>query len=186
MVRFISFAGCATSFVSAASLVAIAACQEVTSEVLPQIRPTESIQAAPANQSPSPYAELEQAVHAQINQYRSEQGLPPLEFNPKISEIARQHSQAMAAGQVPFSHDGFEQRGQAIAREIRYRSVAENVAYNQGFADPVTQAVEGWIESPGHLANIQGDFDMTGVGVIQNEQGEYYLTQLFVKRLLPF
>jgi uncharacterized protein YkwD len=55
-----------------------------------------------------------------------------------------------------------------------------------GFADPVTQAVEGWIDSPGHHANIKGNFDLTGIGVVKNEQGEYYLTQLFVKRLLPF
>ena len=182
MVRFISFARFAATLVGAVGMVAIAACQEVTSEVLPQIRPADS----PLDPPSSLYADLEQTVHAQINQYRAEQGLPPLEFDPEISEVARQHSQAMAGGQVPFSHDGFEQRGQAIARQIPYRTVAENVAYSQGFTDPATQAVEGWIDSPGHLANIKGDFDLTGIGISRNEQGEYYLTQLFVKRLLPF
>ncbi|NJO48563.1 MAG: CAP domain-containing protein [Leptolyngbyaceae cyanobacterium RM2_2_4] len=163
-------------------------CQEVTYEVLPQLRSTEqSEQAAspPAGQTSSPHAELEQVVHAQINQYRAEQGLPPLEFSAEISEVARQHSQAMAEGQAAFSHDGFEQRGQAIAQKIPYRTVAENLAFNQGFSDPVTQAVKGWIDSPGHHANIKGDFDLTGIGVAKNEQGEYYLTQLFVKRLSP-
>jgi uncharacterized protein YkwD len=189
MVRFISFAKFAASLVGGAGLLAIASCQEVTSEVLPQLRPTEQPEqtASPsAGQTSSPYAELEQAVHTQINQYRAEQGLPPLEFNAEISAIARQHSQAMAEGKAPFSHDGFEQRGQAIAQKIPYRTVAENLAFNQGFADPVTQAVEGWIDSPGHHANIKGNFDLTGIGVVKNEQGEYYLTQLFVKRLLPF
>lgn len=189
MVRSTSFARFAASLIGSAGLLAIASCQEVTSEVLPYLRPTgqpEQTASPSASQPPSPYAELEQAVHTQINQYRVEQGLPPLELNAEISEIARQHSQAMADGQAAFSHDGFEQRGQAIARKIPFRTVAENLAFNQGFDDPVTQAVEGWIDSPGHHANIKGNFDLTGIGVVKNEQGEYYLTQLFVKRLLPF
>ncbi|NJO76445.1 MAG: CAP domain-containing protein [Leptolyngbyaceae cyanobacterium RM1_406_9] len=189
MVRSTSFARVTALLVGAVGLVAIASCQEVTYEVLPQLRSTEQAEQAASpltGQTSSPYAELEQAVHAQINQYRVEQGLSPLEFNAEISEVARQHSQAMAEGQAAFSHDGFEQRGQAIAQKIPYRTVAENLAFNQGFSDPVTQAVKGWIDSPGHHANIKGDFDMTGIGVAKNEQGEYYLTQLFVKRLLPF
>jgi uncharacterized protein YkwD len=109
MVRSISFTRFAASLIGGAGLLAIASCQEVTSEVLPQLRPTEQPEqtaSPPAEQTSSPYAELEQAVHTQINQYRAEQGLPPLELNAEISAVARQHSQAMADGQAPFSHDG--------------------------------------------------------------------------------
>lgn len=125
--------------------------------------------------------ELEQQVWQQINQYRQSQNLPPLKLNAQISQQARQHSQAMAQGQVPFSHQGFEQRAKAIAQPLPYRRIAENVAFNQGHPNPAQQAVQGWLDSPGHLNNIRGEFSQTGIGVARNEAGEYYFTQIFVQ-----
>ena len=139
---------------------------------------------APEGESTSPYADLEQAIHAEVNEYRAKQGLPPLTLDREISEIAREHSQDMAAGQVEFGHGGFEQRVQAIARVIPYRRAAENVAYNQGYQDPGSQAVEGWINSPGHRVNMEGSFDLTGIGVVRTSDGKYYFTQMFIRRLL--
>jgi uncharacterized protein YkwD len=134
----------------------------------------------PANNSR--FAALEQAIHQKINQYRQSQNLPPLTFDARISEEARGHSQAMASGKATFSHDGFEKRVDAIAKSIPYRSAGENLAYNQGYRDPVDQAVEGWLNSPGHYKNIVGDFDVTGVGVVKTPQGRYYFTQIFIRR----
>ncbi|AFZ36488.1 SCP-like extracellular [Stanieria cyanosphaera PCC 7437] len=125
-------------------------------------------------------SELEQSVHQQINQYRQSINLPPLQLNSLISEQARMHSQDMAEGKVPLSHEGFEQRAKAIENSIDYSRVAENVAYNQGYSDPVTQAVQGWIDSPGHRQNIEGNYNLTGIGVVKNDRGEYYFTQIFV------
>jgi uncharacterized protein YkwD len=152
-----------------------------TKDILP---PPATPTATPPSKTknPSRFATLEQAIHAQVNQYRQSQNLPPLKFDPRISEVARGHSQAMANGKVPFSHDGFDQRVDAIAKSIPYRSVAENLAFNEGFRDPVSQAVEGWLNSPGHLKNIQGDFDLTGVGVVKTAQNRYYFTQLFIRQ----
>jgi uncharacterized protein YkwD len=128
------------------------------------------------------FATLEQSVHQQINQYRKSRNLPPLTLDARITEQARIHSEAMASGRVPFSHDGFDNRVKAIAKSIPYRSAAENVAYNQGYSKPDEQAVEGWLKSPGHLKNIVGDFDLTGIAVSKNAKGEYYFTQIFIKR----
>ena len=138
--------------------------------------PQQTAQAAPSFQS------LEQAVLTQVNQYRASRKLPPLKMDSRISEQSRLHSQAMASGRVPFSHDGFQQRVQAIARTLPYNRAAENVAFNQGYSDPVSQAVQGWLKSPGHLKNIEGSFNMTGVGIAKNAKGEYYLTQVFIQR----
>ncbi len=124
---------------------------------------------------------LELEVHQQVNQYRQSRNLPPLKLDSRISEQARLHSQSMAAKSASFSHDGFEQRVKAIASEIPLRSAAENLAYNQGYSDPVTIVVEGWIKSPGHLQNMIGDYHLTGIGVAKNSQGENYFTQIFVK-----
>lgn len=123
---------------------------------------------------------LEKSIHEQVNQYRASKKLPPLKFDDRIAEQSRIHSQNMAKGQVPFSHDGFEQRVKAIGRTIFYRAAAENVAYNFGFSNPGKQAVEGWIKSPGHRKNMEGNFNLTGIGIAKNAKGEYYFTQVFI------
>ncbi|AKG20826.1 CAP domain-containing protein [Calothrix sp. 336/3] len=123
--------------------------------------------------------DLEKSVLEQINRYRIAHGLPALTINQNISRQARVHSQQMAEGQVPFSHDGFKKRVNAIP--LRYQSAAENVAFNQGYNDPAAQAMLGWLNSPGHLSNIHGDFNLTGIGVAKNSQGEVYITQIFLR-----
>ncbi len=88
----------------------------------------------------------------------------------------------MANGSVSFSHNGFSQRAQAIAQVIPNQGTAENVAYNQGYSDPVAQALRGWIASDVHRRNLEGQYTMTGIGVAQNSRGQVFLTQLFVQR----
>ncbi|HEY9625325.1 MAG TPA: CAP domain-containing protein [Crinalium sp.] len=128
----------------------------------------------------SPQA-LEQAIYAQINQYRQQRRLPPLTLDERISQQARSHSQAMAQ-QGRINHDGFGDRLRAINQVIPYSSGAENVAYNRGFSDPATRAVQGWLTSTGHRQNIEGQFNVTGIGVAKNSRGEYYFTQIFIRR----
>lgn len=122
--------------------------------------------------------ELEKSVFEQINRYRASKGLSKLTLNANISKQARIHSKNMANGKVPFSHKGFERRVNSIP--INYRSASENVAFNQNYSDPANQAVIGWIDSPGHLKNLKGKYNLTGVGVATNSEGEVYLTQIFL------
>ena len=132
-------------------------------------------------QATNSLAALEQEVHNQVNQYRASLGLPPLSLDSRISEQARTHSQNMANGAVGFSHDGFSQRVQTIAKVISYRGASENVAYNQGYTDSATQAVQGWLKSTGHRTNIEGNYNLTGIGIAKNAKGEYYFTQIFIR-----
>lgn len=132
-----------------------------------------------AKQTAPSLEELERSVYVQINEYRQQQGLAPLTLNPQITQQARAHSQAMAQ-QGSLSHDGFEQRVRVLARSVSYRSAAENVAYNQGYNNPSSQAVRGWINSQGHRQNIQGRYNLTGIGVARNSEGEYFFTQIFI------
>ena len=125
---------------------------------------------------------LERTVYQQVNQYRRSHNLPPLAIDERISQQARLHSQAMANGSVSFSHNGFEQRVQAIGQVIPNRGTSENVAYNQGYSDPVAQALRGWIASEVHRRNLEGQYTMTGIGVAQNSRGQVFFTQLFVQR----
>ncbi|MBE9095831.1 CAP domain-containing protein [Tychonema sp. LEGE 07203] len=131
------------------------------------------------NLASSSLADLEKTVNQQINQYRASKNLPPLTVDPRITKQARIHSENMASGKVKFSHDGFEGRVKAIS--IPYQNVAENVAYNMGYSDPARNAVDGWIKSDGHRKNIEGQFNLTGIGIAKNAKGEYYFTQIFVR-----
>ncbi|MGV0024312.1 CAP domain-containing protein [Phormidesmis priestleyi] len=127
-------------------------------------------------------AAMEQSALKQINQYRATRNLPALTLNAAITQQARIHSQNMANGKVPFGHQGFEPRIKEIGKTIALRAAAENVAYNMGYKDPVTQAVQGWLKSPGHLRNIQGQYNLTGIGVSKNAKNEIYFTQIFIRR----
>ena len=54
---------------------------------------------------------------------------------------------------------------------------AENVAYGYN----VTSVVDAWMNSPGHRANILGDFTHIGVGVAKGSDGQLYYVQNFGK-----
>ncbi|MGB2925037.1 MAG: CAP domain-containing protein [Limnothrix sp.] len=153
-----------------------------TSDYQPTPSQQTAIATAPAIQN-LPNEQVEQLIHEKINNYRESRGLTPFTLDYRITNESRKYSEKMASGAAEFSHDGFEQRAESLEKQaLKYQSVAENLAMLQGYDDLATVAVEGWIDSPGHHKNIIGDFDLTGVGVVKNEAGEYYFTQLFLKR----
>jgi uncharacterized protein YkwD len=134
----------------------------------------------PISMSTSNLEALEQATYERVNQYREAQNLPPLAYDETIAAEARAHSVRMANTQ-DMTHDGFKNRAENIGKTIPYRSAAENLAYNHGHQNPDEIAVQGWIASPGHHRNMVGKYNLTGIGIAQNNKGEYYFTQLFIK-----
>jgi uncharacterized protein YkwD len=61
-------------------------------------------------------------------------------------------------------------------------SAAENVAYNQGYADPPYQAFYGWVNSPPHnSAMLNATYNCTGIGAARAVNGAWYFTQIFVR-----
>jgi len=61
---------------------------------------------------------------------------------------------------------------------ISYRAAGENIAMGQTSPQ---QVMQGWMNSPGHRANIlNASFTQIGVGIAQNAQGRYYWTQQFI------
>jgi uncharacterized protein YkwD len=124
---------------------------------------------------------LELTTYNLVNKYRQSHNLPPLVADPAISAQAKAHSEEMARSSH-MSHDGFNERVDSVSKTIVYRSAAENVAYNTGYGQPDLVAVQGWIESPGHQHNMVGRYDLTGIGVVKNARGEYYFTQIFIRK----
>ncbi len=82
----------------------------------------------------------------------------------------------MAEGKTKFGHDGFEKRAKAIQKELGSVEVGENVAEGQMSAREV---VDGWLNSPGHKRNIEGNFTLTGIGYATNKKGNIYFTEIF-------
>lgn len=125
---------------------------------------------------------MERKTFDLINQYRQSKGLVALVWNDTIANAARGHSDDMATGEVAFGHEGFFDRINGLRSTMNVLGAAENVESNNGFPDPATIAVQGWIKSPGHLANIENaTYNQTGIGIARKSDGTYYFTQEFVE-----
>lgn len=132
---------------------------------------------------PEAIAEIETQVWQQINQIRQRNGLSQLQNNPQLAAVARDYSRKMATAGF-FSHtgpDGSTPAKRVAAAGIQYDRLGENLFQSTNAPDPVKLAVTGWMQSPGHRANIlQSNYTQTGVGIWR--QGKtYYITQLFMR-----
>lgn len=128
-----------------------------------------------------PESEVEQKVFQLVNEYRSGIGLEELRWSEVIAEECRVHSQNMSSGSIAVGHDGFELRIKNILKTIRFTIAGENIAVISGYTNPAVLAVNEWLNSSEHLANMESDFNLTGVGVARSDTGDYYITQIFVR-----
>jgi uncharacterized protein YkwD len=129
---------------------------------------------------------IERRAFELTNSARSRSGLAPLTWNPGLCQMARVYSEKMVRLGF-FSHespDGLHLEDRAHAAGIaHFRMLGENIAYNQGFDDPGGFAVERWMLSPGHRANIlNAGFRQSAIGVFVAPDGTVYLTQEFFTR----
>lgn len=123
--------------------------------------------------------QIEKEIFQLINEYREKNGLEPLQYSKVAADMAERHSRRMADKDVPFGHTGFQDRYNALKKELPDMTAgAENVAYG---ADDAAEAVELWLHSAGHKKNIRGNFTHTGISVVRDSEGRLYFTQLFVK-----
>ena len=112
-----------------------------------------------------------------VNQHRQSIGKSILTRDTTADYFATEHSNYMIA-QNKISHDNFSNRFQDLQDEVNAISAGENVASGYPTAEAV---MEAWLNSPGHRANIEGDFTHLGIASIKNAQGIYYYTQLFYR-----
>jgi uncharacterized protein YkwD len=151
---------------------------------------------------------LEQRLHELVNQQRTEKGLSALNFDPALADIARKHSEDMAA-QHYFSHtnpagQNPTARGTAAGYFCRknYGSyytygIAENLFQNNLYSaatfysnrdtvyhwntpESIAQvSVGGWMNSSGHRENIlTPTFDREGIGIVVASE-KVYITENF-------
>lgn len=101
----------------------------------------------------------------EANKDREAHGLPVFQTDATLNQKAQEWSQHMADNQV-FNHS-----------DMPY---AENI-YMSNDKEAIAEAEGGWMNSPGHRANILNpNHSKIGVGVAYSEQDHsFYMTQLF-------
>ena len=96
-----------------------------------------------------------------------------LTWNTLLLEAANNHSLDMTQHNF-FDHTGSD--GSTISMRVdatgyNWRTVGENIAAGQ---DTASQAVEGWLNSPGHCRNLMSpDFTDVAIACIQNDGADY-------------
>ena len=121
-----------------------------------------------------------------VNAERQRRGLRPLAWDGGLTRLARYHSENMARGRF-LSHvdrDGLDLKARAGVVGLHgWRTLGENIAYNQGYPDPTAFAVERWMISEKHRENaMNGEYTHAAVGIARASDGTYYFTQVFMRR----
>jgi len=153
---------------------------------IPEEHPAGGYSRASASPSIGEATAIERRAFEKTNQVRVERGLTPLAWDAELCRMARAHSESMGR-QGYFSHEtleGLQLKDRARATGIqRFRVIGENIAYNKGYDDPGGFAVERWMISPGHRANILYiGFQASAIGTYVSTDGSVYLTQIFIAR----
>ena len=138
---------------------------------------------APRSFSARHIESLEQQCLDEVNDIRRLRHLRPLSLFEDLLPVAREYSRRMAEERF-FSHtdpEGRSVRERVDEAEIRWRMLGENLAYANGYINPVAASLRGWMESPGHRRNIlDPDYSKTAIGVWVSSNGTVYFTEIFL------
>lgn len=106
-----------------------------------------------------------------INASRAAHGLGPLSVDGSLVAAARAQSGRMAGAGTIF-HNG------NLPNEVPggWQSLGENV----GTGDSVDGLHQAFMNSPSHRANVLGDYDRVGIGIVM-VGAQYYVTEVFWK-----
>lgn len=123
------------------------------------------------------YSDIESETMRLINEHRLSIGLNALKINNHISYKCLEHDKYMIQNNV-MNHDNFSARAENIMKLLKGNKVGENVAAKYTTAADV---VQGWLDSPGHKENIEGDYTHFGIAVKSDASGNKYFTNIFAK-----
>jgi uncharacterized protein YkwD len=129
-------------------------------------------------ENPKPNPSLEARMLELVNQERVSRGLKPLEADPELTEVARQHSADMFARgyfshYTPEGEDPFDRMKDA---GVKFRSAGENLA----LAPTLEIAHTGLMNSPGHRENIlRPQFGRVGIGIMDGGRRGIMVSQEF-------
>ena len=131
----------------------------------------------------SELARMEGLLAREVNAFRREQRLIPLQRRPELDRVARAHSEDMAQ-RLYLSHhspegDGWVQRLEK-AGVTGFAMAGENVGRTNK-ARPNHEILSGWLHSPVHRDNLVArPFNATGIGIARMTDGSLVYTQLYL------
>jgi uncharacterized protein YkwD len=87
----------------------------------------------------------------------------------------------MAEGKTIFGHDGFAERISDLRTKLTFSNAGENIGYIKGYENPIEEIVSRWMNNTEHRDNILGAFQLSGIGVAEGPDGDFFITQIFLK-----
>lgn len=127
----------------------------------------------------------EKKVFELINEERRKRRLNDLVWDSRLGSLARAYSSKMANENF-FSHRDL--KGKSLVDRANdfnitnWSGLGENLYFCRGYDDPTDRAVEGWLKSPGHRANLlKSSWTSTGIGIAKASDGRIYVTQVFMR-----
>lgn len=118
-----------------------------------------------------------------INNYRQSNGLSILTVRNDVETVATAHSKNMH-DQNNLNHvlDGKSPSDRLNDAGIGYTAMCENVAFNKGYSDPVQTCFDGWVNSPGHNANmLSSSVTCAGIGIYYSDAKGWWFTFMGIK-----
>jgi hypothetical protein len=117
----------------------------------------------------------EQGFLSAINSTRSSSGLGPLTMDSGLQSHARRHTADMIAADEIYHSSSAELQAAA-------GSGWEKLGENVGRGGSVSSLHQAFLDSPGHKANILGDYNYVGIGTDTADNGVLYVTVVFMKK----
>jgi hypothetical protein len=117
----------------------------------------------------------EQGFLSAINSTRSSSGLGPLTMDGGLQSHARRHTADMIAADEIYHSSSAELQAAAGSG---WDKLGENV----GRGGSVSSLHQAFLDSPGHKANILGDYNYVGIGADTADNGVLYVTVVFMKK----
>jgi hypothetical protein len=112
---------------------------------------------------------------ALINVERAAAGLAPLAMHADLVDDAMAHSERM------WVEDRLHHNPDLASVTTGWRSLGENV----GVGPSVDVLHRAFMGSPGHRANVLGDYDAIGVGVVTVSDQQMWVTMVFMRTAAP-
>ena len=148
--------------------------------IRPAVRPSATPSTSTGDYTTIPATAQEQKLLNLLNQDRGANGLAPLTLDPTLSSIARIKSQDMKDNHY-FAHQSPTYGNVSSMLQhfgYAFRGAGENIAHHA----TVEKSQAAFMSSTGHRRNILGSqWTKIGIGVVYDDQGFVYVTQIFVR-----
>jgi uncharacterized protein YkwD len=98
-----------------------------------------------------------------------------------VSQQARLYSKRMAAKTIEVGENPLKEQVKTLSISLNIEKAAQTIAINRGYPNPISPTLQGWINNHSQRQHLEGDYNLTGIGIAQNLSGEYYITQILLK-----